>query len=438
MGQAPPAPLGRDFSPSVLWHFGVEVPLASAGDPPREADVVVVGAGYAGVRAATGLAARGKQVVVLEADDLGTGASTRNGGMVIPELKSGPRALARRYGPLGRELVDSVFSAFNLVENLIAENNIDCDYHRFGGLLLAHHRSQVAHLQEEVSEWRDDLGEEAQFLSRSELSTEIGSDKYFGGLLVSRTGGLQPAKYHAALVDLALKAGAQIFDRKRVTSIAQDSRGGYQVKAGSTVIRADEVFLATNAYADAIAPELAKRVLPMGSFIIATEVLDPELAASCIPNGRMVYDTKNFLFYWRISPDGRMVFGGRTSLATTTVAEAQDVLYQKLLSVHPQLVSTNLEYAWGGNVAITFDRLPHCGRTPIPGGGSVAFATGCNGTGVALATWFGDQAASWLSGEIAPPPFSQLPFPKVPLVSLRNWYLPVVGQYFHWRDQIGR
>lgn len=414
------------------------MPAATLGSPPDEVDVVVVGAGYCGVRAATGLAARGKRVAVLEADALGTGASTRNGGMVIPELKVGLRKLAQRYGPLGADLVDSVFAAFALVEKLVAENNIDCDYRRTGGLLLAHHHAQVSHLQEEVSEWRDDLGEEAQFLSRDELAAEIGTDQYFGGLLVERTGGLQPAKYHAGLVQLALNAGAKIYEHQRVREIRVDGNGNYRVATGTTTVRAREVFLATNAFADGIAPYLAGRVLPMGSFIIATEVLAPELAAACIPNGRMVYDTKNFLFYWRLSPDGRMVFGGRTSLATTTVAEARDVLYQELLRVHPQLAGVALDYAWGGNVAITFDRLPHCGRVPLAHGGTAAFATGCNGTGVALATWFGEQAAAWLSGEIAPPPFSQLPFPKIPLPALRNFYLPAVGTWFHWRDQVGR
>ena len=151
--------------------------------------------------------------------------------------------------------------------------------------------------------------------------------------------------------------------------------------------------MAANATVDDIVPELRRRVVPMGSFIVATEPLDPALAASCIPNGRMVHDTKNFLFYWRRAPDDRLVFGGRTSLGATTVPRARDVLAGEMVRVHPQLEGVAIDRAWGGNVAITFDRLPHCGRTPLPGGGSVAFATGCNGTGVALMTWFGQQAA---------------------------------------------
>lgn len=256
---------------------------------------------------------------------------------------------------------------------------------------------------------------------------------------MERTGGLQPARYHAGLVCRAVEQGAALHGRTRVTSIAARRAGaGYRIDTTRGSLTAGEVLVAANAYADGIVPELRRRVLPMGSFIIATEPLEPALAASCIPNGRMVYDTKNFLFYWRRSPDDRIVFGGRTSLAATTVAEARDVLARELVRVHPQLQDAAIDRAWGGNVAITFDRLPHCGRTALPGGGSVAFAGGCNGTGVALMTWFGHRAAAWLTGEAPPPPFARLPFPEVPLHGLRDRYLPLVGSWFRLRDRYGR
>ena len=436
-----PARLGTGYRETPLWHDGVELPAAAtdASPLPAAVEVAVVGAGYCGIMAAAELAARGRDVVVLEADDLGTGASTRNGGMVIPELKHGPRWLSEHHGPLGGELVDAVFDAFDLVERLVDEWSIDCDYARTGGLLLAHHEAQVPHLVDAAREWQDDLGEAARFLARDELATEIGSDAYHGGLLVDRTGGLQPAKYHAGLVRRTVEQGAGLHGRTRVTGIAALGGGaGYRVDTARGSLQAREVLVAANAYADDIVPALRRRVVPMGSFIIATEPLGPELAASCIPNGRMVHDTKNFLFYWRRSSDDRIVFGGRTSLAATTVAAARDVLAREMVRVHPQLEGVAIERAWGGNVAITFDRLPHCGRTPLPGGGSVAFATGCNGTGVALMTWFGHQAARWLTGEGAPPAFARLPFPKVPLHSLRDRYLPAVGRWFRLRDRYGR
>jgi glycine/D-amino acid oxidase-like deaminating enzyme len=434
------APLAPGYREAPLWHVGVDVPDAVREPRPLsgQADVAIVGGGYCGIVAAAELARRGRRVVLVEADAFGTGASTRNGGMVIPELKHGPRWLTKRYGPAGGELVEAVFDAFALVERLVEEWAIDCDYERSGGLLLAHHQAQVAGLVAAMHEWRDDLGEDARFLPRDELRTEIGTDEYHGGLLVARTGGLQPAKYHAALVRRALDAGAELHEHVRASSIAPRRGGGIRLTTTRGVVEADEVFVATNAYADDLVPALRQRVVPIGSFIIATEPLDPEVARSCIPHRRMVYDAKNFLFYWRLSPDGRMVFGGRTSLAATTVAAAREVLYRELLRVHPQLAGVSLEYAWGGNVAITRDRLPHCGRVHLTDDLSVAYATGCNGTGVALAMWFGWQAAAWLSGEEPPPAFAQLPFPTIPLHGLRERYLPAVGWWLRARDRVGR
>jgi glycine/D-amino acid oxidase-like deaminating enzyme len=398
----------------------------------------VIGGGYCGIAAAGELARRGRHAVVVEADPLGTGASTRNGGMVIPELKHGPRALVRRFGSLGGELIDAVLEAFDLVEELVRERGIECDYHRTGGLLLAHHEAQVGALRDAAHEWADDLGEDARFVDRDGLADEIGSEEFAGGFVLEKTGGLQPAKYHAGLVRIAREAGAELHERTRATSLEPRTAGGWTVGTSRGSVDAGEVFVATNAYADGLVPALQRRVLPIGSFIIATEPLDPALARAAIPRGRMVFDTKHFLSYWRLSPDGRMVFGGRTGLGRVPLARARDVLYRDMVRVHPQLAGTPVERSWGGNVAITLDRLPHCGRIAAPGGGTVAYATGCNGTGVALATWFGVRAAAWLSGEEPPPVFAQLPSRPVPLHGLRELHLPAVGWYLRALDRVGR
>jgi glycine/D-amino acid oxidase-like deaminating enzyme len=434
----PAAPLSPEFAERPLWHDGVTVPPATATPPGPRADVVIVGAGYCGLAAAAALAAGGRSVMVLEAEALGTGASTRNGGMVIPELKLGPRALTARYGPLGGELVDAVLDAYDLVERLVAEHGIDCDFDRTGGLLLAHHRGHVESLRDAADEWSEDLGQDARFVARDELASEIGSTEYEAGFVLEKTAGLQPAKYHAGLLRRALDAGAAVHERTRVTALERSAGSGWRVRTASAVVDADEVLLATNAYADRLVPALARRVLPIGSFIIATEPLAPDLAAELIPRRRMVFDTKQFLSYWRLSPDGRMVFGGRTGLGSTTLARSRDVLYAAMTRVHPQLHGTAIARSWGGNVAITLDRMPHCGRIPVPGGGTVAYATGCNGTGVALATWFGVRAARWLSGEEPPPAFAQLPFRPIPLHTLRDLYLPAVGWALRGMDRLGR
>jgi glycine/D-amino acid oxidase-like deaminating enzyme len=426
------APLAPGFVEGPLWHDGAEAPAATGGPLPATADVVIVGGGYCGLTAAWQFARRSRHAVVVEADDLRHGASTRNGGMVIPELKAGLHALEVRHGPLGRELIGAVFEAFDLVEELVADKTVDCDFARNGGLLLAHHPRLVAGLREEVHEWTDDLGVEAWFVPREELAAEIGTREYYGGLVVEKTGGLQPARYHAGLAASAVAAGAEVHDHTRALSIER-SGNGFCVRTNQGTIEAGDVLVATNAYADGVLPKLRRRVLPIGSFIIATEVLDPMLAQQLSPRGRMFFDTKNFVYYWRITPDGRMAFGGRTSLAPTTVPKSRDILYREMVRIHPQLEGVPLEYSWGGNVAITFDRMPHAGR--IDG---VAFATGCNGTGVALATWFGMRMAAWMCGEDDAPVFSRLRFPSIPLYPLRAAYLPIVGQWFRAQDRWGR
>lgn len=430
----PAAPLAPAYRETPLWRVGVESrPDPSAPDPvPARADVVVVGGGYCGLAAAAELARRHRDVVVVEAEELGFGASTRNGGMVIPELKHAPRRLERDHGPLGRELVAATLAAFELVELLVKQLPVDCEYERSGGLLLAHHPATTRSLRAAAREWSDDLGESARYVPRDELGDEIGTDAYHGALLLERTGGLQPAKYHAGLVAAAVAAGARLHDHTRAMRIDR-GHAGFRVATTRGEVETGDVLVATNAYADGLVPELARRVLPVGSFIIATEPLEPALCKEINPRGRMLYDTRNFLAYWRLSSDGRLVFGGRASLRATTVPAARDVLYRKMVRIHPQLAGVAVEYAWGGDVAITRDRLAHCGRLD-----DVAYATGCNGTGIALATWLGSQTAAWMCDEGPPPPFAALPFPVVPLRRLAGAYLPVVGTWLRLRDRLGR
>jgi glycine/D-amino acid oxidase-like deaminating enzyme len=393
--------------------------------------VLVVGAGYCGLSAAAGLAARGREVVVVDAEDVVARASTRNGGLVIPELKFGPDALVRRHGAQGEALVQHTLDAYSHLRDLVADEGIDCDWQETGGLLLAHHPRLVRGLEEDAREWGA-RGEPVEFLDRDALVDEIGSDAYAGGFLMRRTAGIHPAKLHAALLARATRAGARVHHRTRVTRIERREHR-FQVQTTRGAIAADDVLVAANAYVDGALPSLQRRVLPIGSFVIATEPLAADLQDAVLPGRRMCFDTKHLLNYWRLAPDGRMVFGGRASLARTSVADARDVLYAQMLRVHPQLHGVVITHAWGGDVAVTLDRLPHCGR--IEG---VAYATGCNGTGVSLSIWFGTRAAAWMAGEEQPPAFAALSFRPIPFRSWRRVWLPPAGRVLQLADRFGR
>lgn len=428
---AVPALLSPSYRQSVLWREQAEFPDVPVTPPPRSVDCVVVGAGYAGLSCARELARAGRSVAVLDAHDIGWGASARNGGMVIPGLKAGPASLERAYGQLGRRTYAEVNEAFDHLEALIVGEAIDCDYVRCGQLYLAHAERLVSSLRAMAREHGDRMGEPVRFVPREALGEEIGSTAYAAGLVIERSGGLHPARLHAGLVGLARAAGASLHPSTPATSIARRaSRGGFRVTFPAGAIDCADVVVCTNGYADGLLPGLRRRVLPVGSFIIATEVLDPGLARSVSPRGRMLIDSKRFLFYWRLTPDGRLLFGGRCGLGPTTITRARDFLYDSMLRVHPQLAGTRVERAWGGNVAITLDRLPHVGRVD-----GAWYATGCNGAGVAIITWLGGRLARHLLGEAPAPSFAELRHRPIPLHRYRAAYLPLVGLWFRWHDR---
>ncbi len=429
-------PLSESYRESVLWSEQVDPIAAGLRDTtlevlPAHVDVVVVGGGYCGLEAATTVAGLGRSVVVLDRHDLGWGASSRNGGMVIPELKSGPRTLEAAYGPLGLELHDEVEAAFDHVEALVGDGGIDCDYERSGQLYVTHGARGAARLAALADELTS-VGAAARYVEGDDLVAEAGSRLFAAGVVIERTGGLHPARFHAGLVARARTAGAVLAPHTAASSVEKAPGAGHVVHTERGNIHADDVLLATNAYADGLDPTLRRRVLPMDSFIIATEPLAPEVAASVLPTRRMTFNDRNLLWYWRHGPDGRLLFGGRKRLGHVSLTEARDHLYESMLTAHPQLAGTRVDRVWGGRVALTLDRLPHCGRLD-----GLWYATGCNGSGVALNTWMGRRMAEAICGA-ALPPFASLAHRPIPAHSMRNGWLPVVGEWFRVQDAVGR
>jgi glycine/D-amino acid oxidase-like deaminating enzyme len=397
---------------------------------PDAVDVVVVGGGLTGVSAAGRAAELGASVVLLEAERLGWGASTRNGGMCHPGFKHSLVELVHEHGrDRGERLYRESIEAYEHVAGL-CETRIDADFVRSGHLVLAAAPGHAVGFDATVTSLRD-VDMVAHAVPRTSLREEIGTDAYFGGLVVERSGGLHPGKLVAGLVTLAEAAGASLHEGVRAHHIRPQADGRSVVETSSGAILARDVIVATNGYTGGLTPSLRRRLLSIGSFIIVTDPLPADVAADVIPNRRMCFDTRNFLAYWRLTPDNRMLFGGRASMWPTSIRRTAAILQRAMVEVHPQLRDVRIAYAWGGRVAFTFDRMVHAGRAD-----GAAYATGCCGSGVAIMPWLGTRIAEWVGGGV-PPELASLRFPLVPApYEGRAWFLPLAGEYWKAKDRL--
>lgn len=402
---------------------------------PRRADVAVIGAGFTGLAAALRLARHGARVVVLEARDVGWGASTRNGGMVLHGLKLGARALLQRYGrDLAQRLFQASVQAVSEVERLVQQETIACHFARCGHAELAYKPAHYPALQDEAETLATHFGHAARVIPRADLGAVIDSPLYHGALVDEASAGLHPAQFTAGLAQAAQKAGAQLWPQTAVTGV-QRVAGGFVTLTTRGPLTVNHVAAASGGYTSRAIPALHKRLIPIGSYIIATEPLPPALASRLIPGGRMLYDTKNFLYYFRLTPDNRVLFGGRAGFfpeTPATVQESAAILRQSLLTVYPQLRGVRVTHAWGGTLDFALDMMPHAGLLE-----GLAFAGGYAGTGVALATYLGGLLGDLLAGQPRDNPFAELPFDPIPLYNGIPWFLPLAGAWFRALDAVG-
>ena len=413
-------------------------PVQSVGDLPENIDVAIVGGGFCGLSAALALAKHGVQVAVLEAETLGWGASSRNGGMVLTGIKLPVPTLINRYGrEATRKMYAASLETIDCVEQIIRDEKIDCNFSRCGHLEVACKQSHFDGYEESAALIRKEFQHHLHIVAKSELRAEIGSDIYFGGMVEETSAGLNPARYVAGLAQAAQRAGACLYDHTRVEKIQAESHNGprkFLLSTSRGPIVAREVILASGAYTTNATPALRKKIIPIGSYIIATEALPPDLARELSPRNRMIYDSKHFLYYYRLTPDNRMLFGGRAAFfpeAENTVRQSAEILRRGMIHVYPQLRDAKVEYVWGGTLDFTLDVMPHAGKID-----NMYFAAGFAGHGVAAATWFGTKLAGLICGETDATPFSAIPFPAAPL-GLRSghtWALPLAGLWYRILD----
>src|SRR5882762_7378060 len=410
----------------------------SARDLPDSVDVAVVGAGFCGLSGARTLAKRGVNVAVLEAETFGWGASSRNGGMVLTGMKLPVPTLIKRYGKEAvRKMYAASLDSIDCVEQIVREENIDCNFSRCGHLEVACKQAHFDGYEESAALVKREFNHELRIIPKSELRGEIGSDIYFGGMVDETSAGVNPARYVAGLAHAAQRAGACLYDRTRVTSVELEKNNNarrFRVKTSKGTLTAREVILASGAYTSEATPALRKKIIPIGSFIIATEILPADLARELSPRNRMIYDSKHFLYYYRLTPDKRMLFGGRAAFfpeTENTVRQSAEILRRGMIGVYPQLRGAKVEFVWGGTLDFTLDVMPHAGK--IDG---MYFAAGFAGHGVAAATWFGEKLAGLICGDPNDIPFDGLPFRGAPL-GLRSgntWALSLAGAWYRILD----
>jgi len=422
------------------WLTTVQMPTPPARPLPASCDVAVIGAGFTGLSAALGLAKRGAKVVVLESETIGWGASSRNGGMVLSGLKLGVNKLISMYGrELTRRMYAASLDTIRAVEQIIREENIDCDFARTGHLEVACKQTHFDDYARQVEVIAREFNHQLRVVQRNELSSEIGSNIYYGGMVDELSVGLNPARYVAGLANAAMRSGAQIAEQAKLQGIdrsANNGAPGFRLTTSRGNLWARDVLIGTSGYTGAATPALQKKIIPIGSFIITTEVLPDALARELSPRNRQIYDSKNYLYYYRLTPDNRMLFGGRAAFfpeTSQTVRKSAEILRLGMIEVYPQLRDTKVDYVWGGTLDFCFDIMPHAGE--IDG---IHFAVGYAGHGVAMATWQGQKMAEWITEGKTDNPFTEIPFPGAPLglYNGRPWFLPFAGAYYKVLDWV--
>jgi glycine/D-amino acid oxidase-like deaminating enzyme len=404
-------------------------------EPGMSFDVAVIGAGYTGLSAARQLARSGISVIVLERERVGWGASSRNGGQVLTGLKLDPAALVARFGESrARELFDASLTSMASLESLIQEEGIECEYERTGHIQAAYKPAHFDAFRAEQALLERVFNHRVALVSPSDQETELGTRRYHGLLVDERSGALNPAKYAYGLARTAVQAGACVHEGVGVLEISRVT-GGWILQTTGGDVRAKDVFIATNGYTGPATPALRRRLIPIGSYIIATQPLPPGMWERLIPKRRMVFDSKHFLYYFRLTGDHRLLFGGRAEFSQPTADSARraaDILRRGMEDVFPELAATPVDYAWGGNVAFTRDQMPRAGTLD-----GAFYAGGYCGHGIAMATYLGGLMGRRIGGETFDNPLLDAPFPSFPLSRLsggRPWFLPLVGAYYRFRD----
>jgi glycine/D-amino acid oxidase-like deaminating enzyme len=426
--------LTGDYAPHCFWTADTPLPDAP-GDPlPAAADVVIIGSGYTGLTAARETALAGRSTLVVDSGAIGGGCSARNGGQVGFSLKPSFAVLSARHGAeIAGRIYREAAEALEDLRVLVATEQLDCDWRDVGSLLGAHTRRAFDAIVRDAESQPRGLEQPFTIVSRGDLYTEVETPLYHGGVVYPRDAAIHPVRLVRALCDRAVAAGVTLRSNCAVRHIDRTPSGFDVVTTGGRVA-ARQVLIATNGYTGAFAPWQRRRILPIGSYIIATEPLDRALLARLLPRGRNVSDTRRVVVYFRPSPDGtRILFGGRASAGEVDVTRCVPRLRAMLGELFPPLARVRVSHAWMGFVGFTFDTLAHLGEHE-----GLYYCMGYCGQGITSATYYGRKIGLTMAGRPGGETvLTGLRFQSRPYYYGNPWFVPAAVLGYRISDALG-
>ena len=416
-----------------FWLEGLPEFNSISNKLPHRVDVAIVGSGYTGLNAALQTIRGGRSTVVFEAGVPGQGCSTKNGGQISTSIKPSLEKLSAKFGTQsGIAIRQEGENALNWIGDLITSEKIDCNFSRVGRYHAAHTQKHYELITRDAEKVNRSEGIEAYAVPKNEQLKELGSDVYHGGVVFPRHASVDPGKYHRGLLQRVIDAGVDVFGQCAVLDIEQ-TPDGFVITTQKGKVKARDVIIATNGYTSNLTPWLQKRVIPIGSYIIATDVLDPVMVNELFPTNRIASDTCKVIYYYRTSPDRkRILFGGRVSATETNPLLSGPKLLKDLYRIFPQLEGTKISHSWTGTVAYTFDEMAHTGQH-----NGIYYSMGYCGSGVSMASYLGMRLGQKVLGLVeGKTAFDDLPFPTRPLYNGRPWFLPAVVSWYRMQDRI--
>ena len=407
--------------------------LVTSDNPSSYTDIAIIGSGYTGLCAARILRKNGASVTIFERNTIGWGASSRNGGMATPGLKQGIQKIYKMYGSkLAHEFWKASVDAIDLIEEIVDEHSIDCDWQRNGHASLATKPSHAPRLKQYGSWLEKKFGHVQNYIPGNQIRDEIGSDAYHGALTDEISGGLHASKYVYGLATTVSNLGVQLCEQTDVLDIEKNDSNYFRLITSKGDVRAKKVIIATNGYTDRLVPRLKPLIFPVGSYIVVTEPLSEDLQNIISPKKRMYYDSKWFLNYFRLTPDGRMLWGGRNDLSTDLdLDDSAKRLTRELYSILPDLRDIPITHTWTGKLGITFDLMPHIGEK-----NGIYYAFGYGGHGLSIATYLGTEIGLLLSGKKDRSPFMEISHQTMFFYRNRPWFIPFAARYFRFLDWV--